>query len=419
MIRILKSSDKAAMDALARTDAARDPGVVRTARRIVQAVRSSGDEALLAFARRFDLLRGPIEVGQDEMRAAADSLPRDLRAAIALAVRNVRRVAGRQVPKSFRVATTGGVIVEQRVTPLTRVGCYVPGGRYPLASSVIMSAVPAREAGVREVIAVCPKPDAAVMAAALESGVTRLFRVGGAHAVAALAYGTETVPAVERITGPGNAFVAAAKAIVAADCAVDFHAGPSEIVVVSDTGRPEWIAADLIAQAEHDPDARAILITTSTRLAAAVGRAVAAALERYPASNPAREALASRGAIVLARTRREAIALVNTLAPEHAVCDDDQTADAIRTAGTIFVGPWSAQAAGDYVTGSNHILPTGGAARSRGGISAADFVKVTSVQRLTREGLRRLGPAAIALATAEGLTAHADSIRIRIGKARR
>ncbi|MEX2271564.1 MAG: histidinol dehydrogenase [Vicinamibacterales bacterium] len=414
MIRILKTADTKAINALAAHDAARDPRVIRTVRRIVQTVRDSGDEALIAYARKFDLLRSALEVTPDEILAGASRASRDVRSAIRIAVRNVQRVAARQVPKPFTLTTTKGVIVEQRVTPLARVGCYVPGGRYPLLSSLIMSAVPAREAGVSEVIAVCPRADDAVMAAALESGVTRMFRIGGAQAIAALAYGTASVPAVDRITGPGNAYVAAAKSLVSVDCAIDFHAGPSEIAVISDDGNADWIAADLIAQAEHDPDARAILITTSPALAAAVASAVETQLKPYARDFPARAALRARGGIIVARTGDEAVALVNRIAPEHAVCDDEMTAARITTAGTIFVGPWSAQAAGDYVTGSNHILPTGGAARFRGGVSAADFVRLTSVQRLSPEGLRKLGPAAITLASTEGLAAHAASIRIRL-----
>lgn len=404
MVRVLTTRDAAAIDALVARDAARDPNVIRAARRIVAGVRANGDPALLKYARRFDGLRSAMEVTPGEILAGAAHVPRDVRRAIALAVRHVQRVSARQVPRAFTVTTTPGVVIEQRVAPLGRVGCYVPAGRYPLPSSLIMSAVPAREAGVGEVIAVCPKPDDTIMAAALESGVTRMFRLGGAHAIAALAYGTASVPAVERITGPGNAYVAAAKAIVSADCPIDFNAGPSEIVVLSNGGRPAWIAADLVAQAEHDPDARAIFITSRRSLARQVARAITAFEERI--------------AIIVARSTAEALTLVNRVAPEHAVCDDEAMASAIATAGTIFVGPWSAQAAGDYTTGSNHILPTGGAARFRGGLTAADFVKVTAVQRVTRDGLRRIGPAAIALADAEGLAGHAGSIRMRMGDMR-
>jgi len=419
MIRILKTSDTAAIDALVAQDATRDPKLVRAVARIVAGVRETGDEALVSYARRFDALSEPIEVTPDEILAGASRVPRIVRRAIAAAARSVQRVSARQVPKPFTVSPSKGVTIEQRVTPLGRVGCYVPAGRYPLPSSLIMSAVPARVAGVREIIAVCPRPDDTVMAAAVEAGVTRMFRIGGAQAIAALAYGTATVPKVDRIAGPGSAYVAAAKTLVSADCPIDFNAGPSEIAVISDEGNADWIAADLVAQAEHDPGARAVLVTTSRRLAAQVARAVESRLERLDDSgSPARVAMASHGAIVIARNRGEAVALMNRLAPEHAVCDDDETAELLTSAGTIFAGPWSAQAAGDYATGSNHILPTGGAARFRGGLSAADFVKITSVQRVSREGLRGIAPAALALADAEGLAGHAASIRARLGEDR-
>jgi histidinol dehydrogenase len=320
-------------------------------------------------------------------------------------------VAARQVPKRRVVRVAPGVQIEERVSPLARVGCYVPAGRYPLPSSLLMTAVPARLAGVPEVIAVCSRPEPVVLAAALEAGVTRLFRIGGVHAIAALAYGTASVPRVDKIVGPGGVWVAAAKARVAGDCAIDFHAGPSEVVIVSDRGDPDWIAADLLAQAEHDPDARAILITPSHRLATLVAARVAA---RLPRNGPARAALARHGGAIVTRTLDEAVALAGRIAPEHLVCDSQRVAARVRTAGTIFVGPYSAQAAGDYATGSNHVLPTSGAARFRGGLSAGDFVRVATVQRLTRGGLARLAPTVVTLAHAEGLRAHAASIEARI-----
>jgi histidinol dehydrogenase len=304
-----------------------------------------------------------------------------------------------------------GVRITQRVTPLDRVGCYVPGGRYPLPSSLLMTAIPAVVAGVGEVIAVCPKPDPTVMFAALEAGATRLLRIGGAQAIAALAFGTETVPRVDKIVGPGNAYVAAAKALVSAECAIDFFAGPSEILIVSARGRARWIAADLIAQAEHDPDARALLVTPSRRLAAAVAREIT---RQMPADGPAPTALRRNGAILLTRSIDEAIDLSQRMAPEHVVCDDAAVARRLTRAGTVFVGDFSAQALGDYATGSNHVLPTSGAARARGGLSAADFVRVATVQAVTPAGARRIAPAAIALAEAEGLRAHAASMSLRL-----
>jgi histidinol dehydrogenase len=249
------------------------------------------------------------------------------------------------------------------------------------------------------------------MAAALEAGVTRLFRIGGAHAIAALAYGTRRVPRVDKIVGPGNRYVAAAKAIVAADCAIDFHAGPTEIVVVAASGKPEWIAADLVAQAEHDPDARSVLITWSRRFAQRVAVAVEQAAEGRAV---ARRSLQLHGAIVVAADARGAMAIANQLAPEHLVVEREALIARGITAGAVFVGPYTAQAAGDYATGSNHVLPTAGAARFRGGLSAADFVRVMSVQRVTQPGLARLAPIIVPLARAEGLDAHAASIEDRL-----
>jgi histidinol dehydrogenase len=410
-IAIIGSVNRRAVDALLDPRRGRDPQLMRRVAAIVERVRRTGDHALIAYARKFDRLDGAIEVTRQEIERGAAQVDRSVRKAMTMAARHIRRVAEKQRPRSWKVSPAPGVTIEQRVLPLDRVGCYVPGGRYPLPSSLLMTSIPARVAGVAEVFAACPKPDPTVMYAALEAGVDRLFRIGGAHAVAAMAYGTATIPRVDRIVGPGNAYVAAAKSLVSADCAIDFFAGPSEIAVISRTGRPAWIAADLIAQAEHDPDARAILITPSRRLALAVQREVA---RQMPADGPARRALATRGGIVVTRSLDEAVDLCQRLAPEHVVCDSDAVAARLTRAGTVFVGDHSAQAAGDYVTGSNHVLPTSGAAAARGGLSTSDFVRVSTVQRLTRSGLRGIAPAGIALADAEGLRGHAESLRIRV-----
>lgn len=410
VIRIVDGRDERALAALLDRSARRDLGFERRVARIVSDVRRRGDAAVLSYARRFDKLTESVEVTRTEMERGAASVQSDVRRAIAAAARNIRHVARHQIPRRWTTRPVAGVTIVQRVDPLARVGCYVPGGRYPLPSSLLMTAIPASVAGVGEIVAVCPRPDPTVMAAALEAGVTRLLRIGGAHAIAALAYGTATIPRVDKIVGPGNAYVAAAKALVATECAIDFFAGPSEILVISSNGRPAWIAADLIAQAEHDEDARVILVTPSVRLARAVSEEVAT---QMPDQGPARTAIAVNGAIVVTRTLDEAIALSERMAPEHAVCDSAAVAARLTRAGTVFVGPESAQAAGDYVTGSNHVLPTSGAARGRGGLSAADFVRVTTTQTLSRSGLRAVAPHAIALAEAEGLRGHAASIRIR------
>jgi histidinol dehydrogenase len=414
MLRIVDASNRRAVRALLAPERVRDAATDRRVAAIVNDVRRGGDAALLRYARKFDNLDGPIEVTGAEMRKAAASVPAEVRAAIRTAARNIRAVARRQVPKGWRVRVAPGVSVEQRIIPLDRVGCYVPGGRYPLPSSLLMTAIPALAAGVEDVIAVCPRPEPVVMAAALEAGVSRLFRLGGAHAVAALAYGTARVPRVDKIVGPGNRYVASAKALVASDCGIDFYAGPTEIVVVAAKGPADWIAADLIAQAEHDPDARAVLITPSRTLAEKVARAVAV---RMPEEGPARASIKAHGGVIVTGTLQEAIDLANDGAAEHLVVEDDRVAARVRSAGSLFVGPWSAQVAGDYAIGSNHVLPTAGTARVRGGLSAADFVKQVTVQRVTKAGLARIGPTVVTLARAEGLGAHAESVATRLRKA--
>jgi histidinol dehydrogenase len=413
MIRIVDANDSAGVKALLWPERDRDGDTEQRVSQIVADVRSNGEPALLRYAREFDRLDGAIEVSRTEMRAAAKTVPARVRNALRVAAKNIRAVAKKQVPRGWRVRVGPGITVEQRIVPLDRVGCYIPGGRYPLPSTVLMTAIPAAAAGVTDVIAVCPKPDAVVMAAALEAGVSRLFRIGGAQAIAALAYGTESIPRVDKIVGPGNRYVAAAKAHIAADCGIDFYAGPTEIVIVAAKGPASWIAADLIAQAEHDPDARAVLITPSRSLANAVAAAVEQAM---PATGPAVESIRTHGGIIVTRSKADALSLANAAAAEHLVVDDDGMAAKVRSAGSLFVGPWSAQVAGDYAIGSNHVLPTAGAARVRGGLSAADFVRQITVQRVTQNGLTQIGPAVIDLATAEGLMAHAESIAVRLRK---
>ena len=410
-MRIVDASNRRAVASLLGTQRVRDEATERLVRSIVADVRRRGDAALRAYVRRFDRLDRAVEFGIDAMRAAAKGLPPSTRRALRAAAANVRVVARRQVPSGWRARVGAGIAVEQRVIPLDRVGCYVPGGRYPLPSSLLMTAIPASAAGVGDVIVACPRPEPVVLAAALEAGVSRVFQMGGAHAIAAMAYGTAAVPRVDKIVGPGNRFVAAAKALVAADCGIDFYAGPTEIVIVSAEGPAPWIAADLIAQAEHDPDARAVLITPRRRLARQVAREVT---RQMPSGGPARDALRRHGGIILTRTVKESLALANDAAPEHLVVDTEEMARAVRCAGSVFVGRWSAQVAGDYAIGSNHVLPTAGAARVRGGLSAADFVRQITVQRVTRAGLRRIGHTVVDLARAEGLEAHARSIEIRI-----
>jgi histidinol dehydrogenase len=418
-MRIIESSNRRAIRRLIDRRHEADPAITRQVARIVAGVRRTGDTAVLRYAQRFDRLSSPVEVTANEIQDGLRAITPELRAALRTAARHIRRVARRQVPRGWRTTVTTGVEIEQRVTPLDRVGCYVPAGRYPLPSSLLMTVIPARIAGVSEVIVVCPRPDATVLAAAAIARPTRMFRLGGAHAVAALAYGTATIPKVDKIVGPGSAYVAAAKTLVSADCPIDFHAGPTEIVVIATTTatrtKPAWIAADLVAQAEHDPDARAIVLTPDRALAEQIAVEVQS---RLPTDGPARTSIRRFGVVVVTTSLDEAVALANQIAPEHLVCDRETVARRTTRAGTVFVGPYGAQAAGDYATGSNHVLPTGGAARFRGGLSASDFVHVHSVQRVTRRGLAALAPTILPLAEAEGLEAHAASVRVRLRRKR-
>jgi histidinol dehydrogenase len=410
MLRIVASTNRRAVAELLSAARIRDRATETRAAAIVAAVRRGGDPALKRFARELDGNAGRLEVTRRQWEREAATVPRDVRAAIRRAAAHIRSVSRKQVPRGWRHAVSNGITVEQRVVPLDRVGCYVPAGRYPLPSSLLMTAIPARVAGVGDIAVCCPRPDAAVYAAAIEAGVDRLFRIGGAHAIAALAYGTATVPRVDKIVGPGNRWVSAAKSLVSSDCGIDFYAGPTEILIVTATGPARWIAADLIAQAEHDPDARAVLITTSRRLAKQVANEVA---RQMPVLGPARQSLSRHGGAIVCRSMDEAVELANRAAAEHVVAGSDNIARRVINAGAVFVGGWTAQVAGDYAIGSNHVLPTAGAARFRGGLNAADFVKLVSIQRMTRRGLNGIARTITTLARAEGLEAHARSIEVR------
>lgn len=409
-MRIIESTNRRAVGELLSATRIRDRATEARASVIVEKVRTGGDAALIRYARELDGLTGAIEVPRRVWEAQARTLAPAVRTAIKRAAANIRTVAKAQVPKGWRKTVGAGIGVEQRVIPLSRVGCYVPAGRYPLPSSLLMTAIPARAAAVPEVTVCCPRPDAAVFAAALEAGVDRLFQVGGAHAIAAMAYGTRTVPRVDKIVGPGNRWVSAAKSLVSTDCGIDFYAGPTEILIVTATGPAAAIAADLIAQAEHDPDARAVFITWNARLADQVAREVAV---QMPSTGAALQSLERHGGIIICRTMNEAIDLANQAASEHLVVGTGALAKRVWNAGAVFVGAWTAQVAGDYAIGSNHVLPTAGAARYRGGLNAADFVKLVSVQRMTRRGLASIAGTVTTLARAEGLEGHARSIEVR------
>jgi histidinol dehydrogenase len=417
MLDIIRSTDRNAIYRLLQARTASLAEAEAVVRPILDDIRRQGDRALRRYARKFDRLdlrRAGLTVSRDEVRRAYRSVPHGFVAALRVAAANIRRAARLQLPRPWTFRPRTGVCVGQVVRPLERVACYVPGGRFPLPSTVLMSAIPAQEAGVREVLVTSPRPAPAVLVAADVLGIRKIFRLGGAQAVAAFAYGTESVPRVDKIVGPGNRYVAAAKKLVAGDCGIDFVAGPSELVLVGARGDAEWIASDLVAQAEHDPDAVAILITPSFKLALQVQAAARGILARL-ALPVAKRALAAQGGIVVTRTLAETADLVNRLAPEHLTLLEGAAGllGRVQSAGSIFLGAYSPVAAGDYASGTNHILPTGGAARLRGGLSAADFVKTISVQQLSRRGLAGLKNAIVTLARAEGLKAHAYSVQAR------
>ncbi len=385
-------------------------GLEPRVRRIVEGVRRGGERSLRRYAEQWDGLaaKKPLRVSEAEMAEASETVPAELLKSLRQAAESIRQFCEWQKPDGW-MRTQDGISLGQIVRPLESVGCYVPGGRYPLVSTLLMTVIPAQVAGVKNIRAVSPKPSVEVLAAAAMLGVREFYRVGGAQAIAALAYGASSIARVDKIVGPGNAYVTVAKKLVSFDCAIDFLAGPTEAVVLSDSGVPEFIAADLIAQAEHDPETLAVFITTSRELA----RTVKAAVTQAAKGNPiAQKSLRRRGAILIATSREQAREWANRIAAEHITVEADDL-PFIQNAGSVFVGNYSAQAAGDYASGPNHVLPTSGQARFRGGLSVADFVKVITVQQLSAAGLRRIAPAIECLAAAEGLPAHARSIRVR------
>jgi histidinol dehydrogenase len=408
-----KAAAQVLMEALERRGSVNAAKVAKTVAAMVTNVRSRGDAALRRYAAKLDgLAKGAdLLVSREEMKAAWEATAPELRAAMRAAQANIRAFAEAQKPKEWSITPAAGVTTGQMVRPLESVGCYVPGGRYPLPSTLLMTVTPAQVAGVERIAVCSPKPARETLAAAWLAGVTELYRVGGAQAIAAMAYGTETIARVNKIVGPGNLFVTAAKMLVAQECGIDMPAGPTEIVVTSERGDAAGIAADLVAQAEHDPETLAVMITSNAALAEAVKAEVGA---QAKGNAIARKSIATRGCIFVTESVAEARELTNRLAPEHLTVDSAADLKWVKNAGSVFVGNYSPQSMGDYISGPNHVLPTGRVGRVRGGLSVMDFVKVITVQEYTRKGLRALGPHAIALAEAEGLKGHAESVRVRM-----
>jgi len=417
-MRILPLTDATQKNVLAsRRDSSRE--AERIAARIISDVRRRGDTSLFAWTKKFDrvaLTAKTIWVSRPELAEARREISREFLEAIDHAARNIRAVAMKQKPQEWTIEVEPGVRAGQRVRAIDSVGCYLPGGRFSLVSTLLMTVIPAQVAGVPRIVVTSPQPGAALLAAAERLGVEAVARVGGAQAIAALAYGTRSVPRVDKIFGPGNRFVTAAKRLVSADCAIDLLAGPTEAMIFADRGNARFIAADLIAQSEHDPDAISLFVTTSSRFGREVAKEVERQLQGLPRTNLARRSLAKNGAVLVAKKLADAVDFINTFGPEHLSLPADAKGvlAEITAAGSVFLGDWSAQTFGDYASGTNHVLPTGGVARTRGGLSVSDFVKCISVQEVSRAGVARIGPVAREFAEAEGLDAHGRSVEVRM-----
>lgn len=417
----------AELERLIAFEAAQDPAIDATVAEIIADVRIRGDAALVLYTLRFDRFdvreAALLEIGAETMRSAFAALPAADRNALAAAAARIRTFHERQKSAGFSFREPDGTELGQRVTPLDRVGLYVPGGKAAYPSSVLMNAIPAQVAGVREIVMASPAPGGVrnplVLAAAHLAGVTRAFSIGGAQAIAALAYGTATVPAVDKICGPGNAYVAAAKRRVFGTVGIDMVAGVSEILIIADaTAHPDWVALDLFSQAEHDELAQAILLTPDAGLIERVKASAQRLIADMPRADIIAASFARRGALIRTRDLAEACALANRIAPEHlelAVADPDALLPQIRHAGAIFCGHHACEALGDYCAGPNHVLPTGRTARFSSPLGVYDFQKRTSVLRISRDGARTLAPLAASLARSEGLVAHARSAEARLG----
>jgi histidinol dehydrogenase len=401
--------------ALTRYDAAQDPAVPNAVRKILADVRKRGDAAVRAYTKKFDgVLPRQYAVSPKLLEGVAAEQLQALRAAH----HRIRAFHEKQLQRSWDFTDADGTRLGQNVSALERVGLYVPGGKAAYPSSVLMNAVPAKVAGVRELVMASPNPNPLVLAAAALAGVDRVLGIGGAQAIAALAYGTKSIPRVDKIVGPGNAYVAEAKRQVFGEVGIDMVAGPSEILVIADgSASPDWVAMDLFSQAEHDESAQAVLLSPNERYLDAVAASIARLLPEMPRKKVIEASLKARGALILTRDLEEACAVANRIAPEHlelAVQDPERIFPLVRTAGAIFLGHWSSEAIGDYCAGPNHVLPTAGTARFSSPLGVYDFQKRTSVIGVSKEGAAKLGRIAMTLAEGEGLSAHARAAQMRL-----
>jgi histidinol dehydrogenase len=414
-MKLLSGAEAAqAVVSLAHRYASFDPAVEKTVAGIVHHVRTGGDAALLEYAHKFDGLAegASMRVSAEELQLSLGLVSAEFIRAIEIAAKNIRNFAEWQLPRPWVRTIHPGLRVGQAIRPLESVACYAPGGRYPLPSTVLMTVIPAQVAGVTRIAVASPRPAPETLAAAAIIGVTEFYRIGGAQAIAAFAYGTESIPPVNKIVGPGNTYVTLAKKMVSFDCGIDFLAGPTEIVYCATEGNAEFIASDLVAQAEHDPEALPIFITASTRLAKSVIRCADVMAKN---NEIARQSLAARGVVLVAKSRKQALDWTNELGGEHvSVASEDVYA--VKCAGSIFLGDYTPQSLGDYASGPNHTLPTGNVARYRGGLNVIDFVRIITIQEASRKGLEKIAPTVTLLAEAEGLKGHAASVRVRLQK---
>ena len=384
------------------------------ARLIIQAVRAERDSALLYYAQELDGLGElPLRVSEEELRSAHAEMTADVREAVEVAIANIGQFAEAQLPREYLAEFSPGRQLGWIVRPLDAVGCYIPSGRYPLPSTLLMTAVLAQTAGVERICVTSPRPSREILGCAHMLGISEVYRVGGAHAIAAMAFGTGTIRPVNRIVGPGNLYVAAAKKLLAGEVGIDFIAGPTEVLVLAAQGDAKIIAADMLAQAEHDVTASAVLLTTSQSLAVSVSNELEKQLNTLPTAEVARCSIDNCGFIAVTPNMEEALALSNMIAPEHLSLHEPSLLPLVQNAGTVFLGPMSPESAGDYAAGPSHVLPTGGSARLRGGLSVTDFVKIIAIQQLTYSALKELAPTITTLARAEGLEAHARAVEVR------